>query len=176
MTKEFFHNRLKLLSERQQQVLARKNEPIQGGNGVFERYKYPVLTAEHAPLFWRYDFDYDSNPYFMERMGINCVFNPGAIELDGKIYLIARVEGNDRKSFFAVAESANGTEGFRFWDYPVVMPETDPPDINVYDMRVVKHEDGWIYGLFCTERKDPDAPAGIPLAPSRPAVLPGPGI
>jgi 4-O-beta-D-mannosyl-D-glucose phosphorylase len=104
--------------------------------------------------------NFETNPYFMERIGVNCVFNAGAIELNDKIYLIARVEGNDRKSFFAVAESENPTEGFRFWDYPIVMPETEDPDINVYDMRVVKHEDGYIYGLFCTERKDPEAPEG----------------
>ncbi|WP_278336067.1 glycosidase [Clostridium thermosuccinogenes] len=138
--------------------MERKNVKIEGGNGIFDRYKYPVLTAEHTPLFWRYDLDHRTNPYLMECLGINCVFNPGAIELDGKFYLIARVEGADRKSFFAVAESDNGVDNFTFWDYPIIMPETDEPDINVYDMRVVKHEDGWIYGLFCTERKDPDAP------------------
>ena len=129
-------------------------------NGLFDRFDHPVLTAAHTPLFWRYDFNPNTNPYFIERMGINAVLNPGAIEMDGKICLIARVEGADRKSFFAVAESINGIDGFKFWDYPIVMPETDIPDTNVYDMRLTKHEDGWIYGVFCTERKDPNAPPG----------------
>jgi 4-O-beta-D-mannosyl-D-glucose phosphorylase len=119
-----------------------------------------VLTAAHTPLFWRYDLNPVTNPYLMERMGINAVFNPGAMEFNGKIVLMCRVEGYDRKSFFAVAESDNGIDGFRFWDYPVAMPETEEPDTNVYDMRLVRHEDGWIYGLFCTERKDPSAPPG----------------
>lgn len=158
MSKDIFNERLSLLVKRHKELVERKNVKIEGGNGIFDRYKYPVLTAEHTPLFWRYDLDHRTNPYLMERLGINCVFNPGAIELDGKFYLIARVEGADRKSFFAVAESDNGVDNFTFWDYPIIMPETDEPDINVYDMRVVKHEDGWIYGLFCTERKDPDAP------------------
>ncbi|MBZ4645957.1 MAG: 4-O-beta-D-mannosyl-D-glucose phosphorylase [Petroclostridium sp.] len=158
MSKEFFNERLSLLVKKHKELVERKNVKVEGGNGIFDRYKYPVLTAEHTPLFWRYDLDYHTNPYLMERLGINCVFNPGAIEIDGKFYLVARVEGTDRKSFFAVAESDNGIDNFKFWDYPIVMPETDDPDINVYDMRVVKHEDGWIYGLFCTERKDPDAP------------------
>jgi 4-O-beta-D-mannosyl-D-glucose phosphorylase len=129
-------------------------------NGVYDRYLYPVLTEEHTPLFWRYDLNPKTNPYLMERMGVNVVFNPGAIELDGKIYMVARVEGIDRKSFFAIAESSTGVDGFKFWEYPIVMPETSDPDINVYDMRVVNHADGWLYGLFCTERKDPDAPPG----------------
>lgn len=137
------------------------------GNGIYTRYLYPVLTAEHTPLAWRYDFNPETNPYFMQRQGINGVFNPGAIELDGKIHLVCRVEGWDRKSFFAVAVSDDGTRYFRFWDEPVVMPETDDPDTNVYDMRVVKHEDGWIYGIFCTERKDktnPDLSAAVAQA------------
>ena len=129
-------------------------------SGVFERYRYPVLTAAHTPIFWRYDLSPQTNPYLMERMGINGVFNPGAIEFRGRICLICRVEGVDRKSFFAVAESANGVDNFCFWDYPVTMPETDDPDTNVYDMRLVQHEDGWLYGLFCTERKDPNVPPG----------------
>mgnify|MGYP000929581940 CR=1 FL=1 len=153
-----FDERFKYLVQTHNQIIQRKNEKIKGGNGIFDRYKYPVITAEHTPLFWRYDLNKETNPYLMERMGINCTFNPGAIEIDGRIYLVVRVEGSDRKSFFAVAESDTGIDNFRFWDYPVVMPETDNPDINVYDMRLVKHEDGWIYGLFCTERKDPNAP------------------
>ncbi|HPD28652.1 MAG TPA: glycosidase [Phycisphaerae bacterium] len=141
-------------------LIERPNEIAPGGNGVFDRYKYPVLTAEHTPIFWRYDLDPQTNPHLMERLGINSVFNPGAIEWDGRILLVARVEGCDRKSFFAVAESPTGVDRFRFRDYPVVLPETADPDINVYDMRLTKHQDGWIYGLFCTERKDPGAPRG----------------
>ncbi len=155
-----FEERLKYLVGKHNCLVDRKNNRLEGGNGIFDRYEYPVITNEHTPLFWRYDLNKKTNPYLMERMGINCAFNPGAIELEGRIYLVVRVEGNDRKSFFAVAESENGVEGFKFWDYPVVMPETENPDINIYDMRLVKHEDGWIYGLFCTERKDPDAPFG----------------
>jgi len=133
---------------------------VKDGNGVFDRWENPVLTAAHAPLFWRYDLDPRRNPFLQERLGVNCVFNVGAIEWNGKVCLMARVEGNDRKSFFAVAESDNGVDNFRFWDQPVVLPETDVPDTNVYDMRLTAHEDGWIYGIFCTERKDLDAPPG----------------
>ena len=158
MKNECFRERLEMLIRQYKEVVNRKNEKILPGNGIFDRYKYPVLTADHVPLFWKYDLNPETNPYLMERLGINCVFNPGAIELDGKIYMIARVEGVDRKSFFAIAESDNGIDGFKFWDYPCIIPETDNPDVNVYDMRLVKHEDGYIYGLFCTERKDPDAP------------------
>lgn len=129
-------------------------------NGVLERYRHPVLTVDHVPLSWRYDLNPSSNPYFMERLGVNAVFNPGAIELNNKIFLVARVEGLDRKSFFAVAESTNGVDGFRFWDEPIVLPETADPDVNVYDMRLTQHEDGWIYGLFCTERFDRNARPG----------------
>ncbi|WP_337098317.1 glycoside hydrolase family 130 protein [Paenibacillus sp. YIM B09110] len=155
-----FEQRKQLLTERYESLVSRKNSPIELGNGIFERYEHPVLTAEHAPLHWKYDFNPETNPYFMERIGVNCVFNPGAISLNGKFYLVARVEGNDRKSFFAIAESDNGVDGFRFWDHPILLPETSDPDVNVYDMRLVQHEDGWIYGLFCTERKDPSAPRG----------------
>jgi len=155
-----FNERKKALLERYETLIHTPNSPVAPGNGIIERYSNPVLTAEHAPLHWKYDFNPETNPYFMERLGVNCVFNPGAIYLNGKYYLVARVEGNDRKSFFAVAESDSGVDGFRFWDYPIVMPETDDPDVNVYDMRLVQHEDGWIYGLFCTERKDPGAARG----------------
>jgi 4-O-beta-D-mannosyl-D-glucose phosphorylase len=127
---------------------------------VYQRYEYPVLTHEHAPLNWRYDLNPASNPFLMERFGINATFNAGAIKLNNKYLMVVRVEGIDRKSFFAVAESDNGIDGFRFWEYPVTMPQTSDPDTNVYDMRVVQHEDGWIYGLFCTERKDPAAKPG----------------
>lgn len=155
-----FNERLNALQKEHDELITRKNEVAGVGNGIFDRYKNPVITAEHTPLFWRYDMNPETNPYFMERIGVNCAFNPGAIEIDGKIYLVVRVEGNDRKSFFAIAESESGVDNFKFWDYPVTLPETDDPDINVYDMRLTKHEDGWIYGLFCTERKDPDAPFG----------------
>ncbi len=126
-------------------------------NGIYERYENPVLTAAHIPPFWKYDFNPETNPFFMERLGVNAVFNAGAIYLKGKYYLVARVEGNDRKSFFAVAESTSPTEGFRFWDYPVILPDTDPDETNVYDMRLTLHEDGWIYGVFCSESKDKDS-------------------
>ncbi|MEK3713675.1 glycoside hydrolase family 130 protein [Paenibacillus sp. FSL R7-0333] len=155
-----FEQRKQALTQRYEALIGRTNQKLPYGNGIYDRYKYPLLTAEHAPLIWRYDFNEESNPYFAERIGVNGVFNPGAIELNGKFYIIARVEGHDRKSFFAVAESSSGVDGFRFWDHPVVLPETADPDINVYDMRLVQHEDGWIYGLFCSERKDPDAPPG----------------
>jgi len=141
-------------------LLARRNEPCENTNGWFQRYRYPVLTAAHTPPFWRYDLDPATNPLFMERLGINAVFNVGAIDWNGNVVLMARVEGADRKSFFAVAESANGIDRFHFWDYPVVMPEGDDPETNMYDMRLTAHEDGWIYGVFCAERKDPHAAPG----------------
>lgn len=140
-------------------LLSRENRPS-STNGVWTRYKFPILTGDHAPLEWRYDFNPLTNPYFMERIGIHAAFNSGAIKLDGKYLLVVRVEGADRKSFFAVAESPNGIDNFRFWERPITMPETDIPDTNVYDMRLTKHEDGWIYGVFCSERKDPDAAPG----------------
>jgi 4-O-beta-D-mannosyl-D-glucose phosphorylase len=160
MQQSIFDDRLRTLTARQEDLLGRHNEIDEAwSNGVFDRYRHPVLTRDHTPLFWRYDLDRVENPLLLERLGINAVFNPGAIELGGKVLLVARVEGVDRKSFFAVAESATGFDGFRFWDYPIKLEETAAPDINVYDMRLVAHEDGYIYGLFCTERKDPAAPA-----------------
>ncbi len=158
MTRAKFDAKVKQLIRLQQVYLERANKKEGVGNGIFDRYVYPVLTAEHTPIFWRYDLDYEKNPHLLERLGVNATFNSGAIQLDGKIHLLVRVEGADRKSFFAVAESTTGIDRFRFWDYPVLMPETEDPDINVYDMRVVMHQDGWIYGLFCTERKDSNAP------------------
>jgi 4-O-beta-D-mannosyl-D-glucose phosphorylase len=160
MTPQEFEDRLRLLLDEQEALIGRPNAVCPGGNGVFERWRDPVLTAAHAPVFWRYDLDRRTNPHLLERLGLNSVFNPGAIELDGKIHLMARVEGADRKSFFAVASSESGVDRFRFRDRPVAMPETGDPDTNVYDMRLVRHQDGWIYGLFCTERKDPAAPRG----------------
>jgi len=160
MQVESFAERLARLTREHEAYVTRRNMPLPWHNGIYQRYTHPVLTAGHAPLFWRYDLDPQRNPFLMERMGINAAFNAGAIELDGKILVMARVEGWDRKSFFAVAESPNGIDNFRFRDFPVVMPETEDPDINVYDMRLVRHEDGWIYGIFCTERKDPNAPPG----------------
>ena len=154
-----FKQRLAWLEESHAALLSRKNEPIEG-NGVYERYKYPILTGEHAPLFWRYDLDEKTNPYLMERFGIHAVMNSGAIKWNGKYVLVCRVEGADRKSFFAVAESPNGVDNFRFWDRPITMPEYGEPATNVYDMRLTAHEDGWIYGIFCVERKDPAAAPG----------------
>ncbi|MEO6549559.1 MAG: glycosidase [Ferruginibacter sp.] len=157
---EVFRKRLADLKEQHHSLLIRKNDPVPVSNGVYKRYKNPVLTALHVPLNWRYDLDPVTNKFLMERIGINAAFNAGAIKWQGKYVLMARVEGTDRKSFFALASSYNGIDNFQFWEYPVIMPETDVPDTNVYDIRLVQHEDGWIYGLFCTERKDPDAPHG----------------
>lgn len=148
------HERYAIEKEKQEALLNRKNVKSDFYNGIYDRYEYPVLTREHIPLTWRYDLDAQTNPYFMERLGINAVMNSGAIELNGKYYLVARIEGNDRKSFFGVAESDNGVDGFRFWDYPILLEDTCPEETNVYDMRLTKHEDGYIYGVFCSESKD----------------------
>jgi 4-O-beta-D-mannosyl-D-glucose phosphorylase len=155
-----FQERLAQLEREHATLLALKNEPQHESNGVFHRYHHPVLTAKHTPLFWRYDLHAESNPFLMERFGINAVLNAGAIKWNNKYLLMPRVEGIDRKSFFAIAESDNGIDNFKFWNEPVAIPETDEPDTNVYDMRLTEHEDGWIYGLFCTERKDPGATPG----------------
>jgi 4-O-beta-D-mannosyl-D-glucose phosphorylase len=146
------------LIKQQERLLAHRNRKSAGGNGIFDRYEFPVLTAAHAPIVWRYDLDQKTNPFLMERIGVNAAFNAGALLHEGKFLVVVRVEGADRKSFFAIAESPNGVDNFRFWDYPILMPETADPDTNVYDMRLVRHQDGWIYGLFCTERKDPKTP------------------
>ena len=159
MNQQDYSKQVQRLIKTQEKLLAQRNRKVTGGNGIYDRWEHPVLTAAHAPIHWRYDLDRKTNPKLLERMAINATFNAGAILHDGKYLVVARVEGVDRKSFFAVAESPNGVDRFRFWDYPILMPETSEPDINVYDMRLVKHEDGWIYGLFCTERKDPKAPA-----------------
>ena len=160
MDRTEFKARLQSLTQAHEALVTSRNPKAKGGNGIFDRYLSPVLTAAHAPVFWRYDISHETNPHLLERLGINAVFNAGAMEFNDKIVLAVRVEGSDRKSFFAIAESANGIDGFRFWDYPILMPETEMPDTNVYDMRLVKHEDGSIYGLFCTERKDPNAAPG----------------
>lgn len=148
------HERYYTELKKQEELINRKNEKTDFYNGIYERYQYPVLTREHIPLTWRYDLNPETNPYFMERLGVNAVMNAGAIELNGKYYLIARIEGNDRKSFFGVAESEDGISGFRFWDYPILLDDVCPKETNVYDMRLTKHEDGYIYGVFCSESKD----------------------
>ncbi len=155
-----FQQRLQQLESNYEKLVKLKNKPVEDNNGIYKRYINPVLTAQHIPVFWLYDFDYTANPFLMQRFGVNAVLNAGAIKWNDKYLLIARVECTDRKSFFAIAESDNGVDRFEFWDYPVVIPETNEPDTNVYDMRLVQHEDGWIYGLFCTERKDTSAPDG----------------
>lgn len=158
-----FDQRKQFVTERYESLLSRKNEPIEG-NGVYRRYKNPVITADMAPLTWRYDFDPATNPYFMERIGVNATLNSGAMKWNGKYLLVVRVEGADRKSFFAVAESPNGVDNFRFWERPITLPDTDDPATNVYDMRLTQHEDGWIYGLFCAERHDPACPGDLSAA------------
>lgn len=158
MTKKEFNNRLKKLVAEHKRLITKKNKKQAKGNGVYDRYVNPVLTAEHTPIQWRYDLDQKTNPFLMERLGVNAAFNSGAMIFNGKIVLAVRVEGVDRKSFFAIAESKNGIDNFKFWDYPIILPETDEPDTNVYDMRLVQHEDGWIYGLFCSERHDDSKP------------------
>jgi 4-O-beta-D-mannosyl-D-glucose phosphorylase len=156
-----FDARLSAIKSSYEQLIDQKNKIAEAGNGIFDRYQNPVLTAAHVPYFWKYDLNPETNPFLMERIGINAAFNAGAIKFEGKYLMVVRVEGADRKSFFAVAESANGVDQFRFWDYPVELPQGENPvDTNVYDMRLVQHEDGWIYGLFCTERRDPSASAG----------------
>jgi 4-O-beta-D-mannosyl-D-glucose phosphorylase len=157
MMNKRFLKRLAQLESSHEQLIRTPNEPVEENNGLYQRYRNAVLTNQHTPLFWRYDLNFDTNPYLMERFGINAVFNAGAIRWKGKYVVVARVEGRDRKSFFALAESDNGIDNFRFRDYPLVMPETAVPDTNIYDMRLVQHQDGWIYGLFCTERRDPKA-------------------
>jgi 4-O-beta-D-mannosyl-D-glucose phosphorylase len=158
--KNIYFERLETLEKKHNYLLQKINDKKLNGNGIFDRYQNPILTSEHTPLTWRYDFNIEKNPYLMQRIGINAVMNAGAIKWQGKYIVVPRIEAADRKSFFAVAESSNGIDNFTFWDFPIVMPETEIPDTNVYDMRLVQHEDGWVYGLFCTERKDPAAPLG----------------
>jgi len=149
-----FENKIKALRQHHEELLTRSNEALPWGNGIYEKFKYPILTADHTPLEWRYDFSEKDNPFLMQRIMMNAVLNAGAIKLDGRYLLVCRVEGADRKSFFAVAESPNGIDNFRFWPEPVTMPDTLVPATNVYDMRLTQHEDGWIYGVFCAERHD----------------------
>lgn len=155
-----FKERLSALKNAHLELVSRSNIKKELGNGVFDRYQNPILTAAHAPLEWRFDLNPETNPFLSERFGVNATFNSGAIKFKGKYIIVVRVEGLDRKSFFAVAESDNGIDNFKFWEYPIAMPETDIPDTNIYDMRLVQHEDGWIYGLFCTERRDLSASEG----------------
>ena len=155
-----YNNRLHILKKEHESLISRKNKMIFSENGMFERYKYPILTAAHTPLEWRYDLNPETNPYLMERIGVNATMNSGAIKWNGKYLIIVRVEGNDRKSFFAIAESPNGIDNFRFWEYPIHLPDTDPSETNVYDIRLTTHEDGWIYGIFCSESLDPNAAPG----------------
>jgi 4-O-beta-D-mannosyl-D-glucose phosphorylase len=167
MTRTAFSKKLKLIQQQHAKLIRLKNRPRKDGNGIFDRYENPVLTAEHTPLTWRYDFNHANNPHLMTRLGINAVFNVGAMEWNKKIILLARVEGWDRKSFFTVAESRNGVDDFRFWDYPVRMPELEAAETNLYDMRLVSHQDGWIYGLFCAERHDDSKPHDLSAAIAR---------
>ena len=155
-----FQNRLDVLCNKHKNLLERPNQPIVEDNGIITRYIYPVITANHIPLEWRYDMNPDTNPYCLERIGVNATMNSGAIKWNGKYLLIVRVEGCDRKSFFAIAESPNGIDNFRFWERPVNLPDIDPDETNVYDMRLTVHEDGWVYGIFCSERHDPEAKPG----------------
>ena len=165
-----FKERLQALRQHHEMLLSRPNEPLSWGNGIYEKYKYPILTADHTPLEWRYDLSPDDNPYLMQRIMMNAVLNSGAIKLDGRYLLVCRVEGADRKSFFAVAESPNGIDQWRFWEEPVTMPEADVPATNIYDMRLTQHEDGWIYGVFCAERHDDSQPGNLSAATATAAI------
>jgi len=159
-----YQEKVQALRQRHEALLQRKNQVMEGGNGIYEKYVYPILTAEHTPLEWKYDFNEQDNPFLMQRIMMNAVLNAGAIKLDGRYLLVCRVEGADRKSFFAVAESPNGIDEWRFWEEPITMPDTEDPATNIYDMRVTQHEDGWIYGVFCAERHDPSQPGNLSAA------------
>ncbi len=165
-----FANRVEALRAHHEELLTRKNSPKQWGNGIYTKYEYPILTAEHTPLEWRYDFNETDNPYMMQRIMMNATLNSGAIKLNGKYLLVVRVEGADRKSFFAVAESPNGIDNFRFWDEPITMPDDVVPATNIYDMRLTRHEDGWIYGIFCAERHDDSQPDDLSSATATAAI------
>jgi 4-O-beta-D-mannosyl-D-glucose phosphorylase len=159
-TLDKFSSTLNKITQDYETLIRRKNKRLKAYNGIYHRYKFPVVTSDHIPYFWKYDLNQESNPLLIQRIGVNAAFNAGAMMFGYKYVLSVRVEGWDRKSFFAIAESDNGIDGFRFRDRPILMPENEDPDINVYDMRLISHEDGWIYGIFCTERKDVFAPPG----------------
>lgn len=166
-----FKERMIKLRQHHEELLTRENKPVEHlGNGIYQKYQFPILTAEHTPLEWRYDFSEKDNPYLMQRIMMNAVLNAGAIKLNGRYLLVCRVEGADRKSFFAVAESPNGIDNFRFWDEPITMPEDIIPATNVYDMRLTQHEDGWIYGVFCAERHDDSQPGNLSAATATAAI------
>lgn len=160
MEEALFERRWMQLNFEYESLIQRKNEELASQNGIYRRFKYPVITREHVPPSWRFDFNFPTNPNLIEKLGVNATFNTGAMLWNGNVILVVRVEGYDRKSFFAIAESETGVDNFSFWDYPLVMPPTDPPETNVYDMRLTAHADGWIYGVFCAERKDPNAAPG----------------
>ena len=164
MNSQTFKERIKEIRAHHEQLLTRTNQPLTWGNGIYEKYQHPILTAEHTPLEWRYDFSEQDNPYLMQRIMMNAVLNAGAIKLNGRYLVVCRVEGADRKSFFAVAESPNGVDNFRFWDEPITLPEDSIPATNVYDMRLTQHQDGWIYGVFCAERHDDSQPGNLSAA------------
>ena len=165
-----FEKKVAALRAHHEELLTRPNTPKPWGNGIYEKYEHPILTAEHTPLEWRYDFDEKSNPFLMQRIMMNATLNSGAIKWQGRYLLVVRVEGADRKSFFAVAESPNGIDNFRFWDEPITMPEDVVPATNIYDMRLTAHEDGWIYGIFCAERHDDSCPSDLSAATATAAI------
>ena len=165
-----YQEKVKALREHHEQLLTRQNTPVEWGNGIYEKYQYPILTAEHTPLEWKYDFNEQDNPFLMQRIMMNAVLNAGAIKLGGRYLLVCRVEGADRKSFFAVAESPNGIDNFRFWPEPITMPDTLVPATNIYDMRITQHEDGWIYGVFCAERHDDTQMGNLSAATASAAI------
>ena len=165
-----FEKRVEELRAHHEELITRPNTPKAWGNGIYTKYENPIITAEHTPLEWRYDFDENDNPYLMQRIMMNACMNSGAIKLDGKYLLVVRVEGADRKSFFAVAESPNGIDNFRFWPEPITMPDDVVPATNIYDMRLTQHEDGWIYGIFCAERHDDSQPADLSAATATAAI------